>query len=376
MMNEESKKKSLSRSTSPELESTSYIIQDSSLLTELRELISQTQSEVARTVNSTLVQLYWQVGTRIRTEVLRNQRAEYGKQILVTLSTELVKDFGRGFAKSNIANMVLLAEQFPVLEILQTLSGKLTWSHFVELLRVKQPLAREFYAEMCRVENWSVRTLRAKIQGMLFERTAISKKPDELIRQELAELRDGDTLSRNMVFRDPYFLDFLGLKDTYSEHDLEQAILRELEAFILELGTGFAFVGRQVRIVIDGEDYYLDLLFYHRKLRRLVVIDLKLGEFQAADKGQMELYLRWLEKHETEPGEQSPLGLILCAGQSREKVELLQLDASGIHVATYLTELPPIEVLQAKLHQALRDARRVLEQRADYAVGERMKAEV
>lgn len=375
-MNDESKKKSLSRSARPELESSSYIIPDSSLLTELRELISQTQTQVARTVNSTLVQLYWQVGTRIRTEVLKNERAEYGKQICVTVSHKLVAEFGTGFSSPNLWKMLLFAELYPDGQILLTLSTKLTWSHFVELLRVKQPLAREFYAEMCRVENWSVRTLRAKIQGMLFERTAISKKPDELIRQELAELRDGDTLSRNMVFRDPYFLDFLGLKDTYSEHDLEQAILRELEAFILKLGTGFAFVGRQVRIVIDGEDYYLDLLFYHRKLRRLVVIDLKLGEFQAADKGQMELYLRWLEKHETEPGEQSPLGLILCAGQSREKVELLQLDASGIHVATYLTELPPIEVLQAKLHQALRDARRVLEQRADYAVGERMKVEV
>jgi predicted nuclease of restriction endonuclease-like (RecB) superfamily len=374
-MNEENKKKSLSRSASPKLESTSYIIQDSSLLTELRELISQTQAEVARTVNSTLVQLYWQVGTRIRTELLKNERAEYGKQICVSVSHKLAAEFGSGFSSPNLWKMLLFAELYPDGQILLTLSRKLTWSHFVELLRVKQPLAREFYAEMCRVENWSVRTLRAKIQGMLFERTAISKKPDELIRQELAELCDRDTLTPNLVFRDPYFLDFLGLKDTYSERDLEQAILRELEAFILELGTGFAFVGRQVRIVIDGEDFYLDLLFYHRKLRRLVVIDLKLGEFQAADKGQMELYLRWLEKHETEPGEQSPLGMILCAGQSREKVELLQLDASGIHVATYLTELPPIEVLQAKLHQALRDARRVLEQRAEYAAGERMKVE-
>src|SRR6185437_8532229 len=184
---------------------------------------------------------------------------------------------------------------------------------------------RDFYAEMCRVERWSVRTLRQKINGMLFERTALSKKPQKLAAQELEELRTTDQLSPDLVFRDPYFLDFLGLKDTYSEKDLEAAIVREIESFLLELGVGFTFVARQKRIIIDGEDFYLDLLFYHRKLRRLVALDLKLGKFAAADKGQMELYLRWLDVNEREPGEDSPLGLILCESAGSEQVELLQL---------------------------------------------------
>ena len=217
---------------------------------------------------------------------------------------------------------------------------------------------------MCRLERWSVRTLQAKIAGMLFERRALSKKPAELARRELAALRDQDKLSPDLVFRDPYFLDFLGLKDTYSEYDLEAAVLRELEAFLLELGVGFTFVGRQVRITVDGEDFHLDLLFFHRKLRRLVAIDLKLGKFSAPDKGQMELYLRWLERYEMQPGEEPPLGLILCAGKSDEQIELLRLDESGIRVASYLTELPPRALLKKKLHAAITAARARLEHRA------------
>ena len=254
-----------------------------------------------------------------------------------------------------------LRESFPNPEIVATLSRQLGWSHFVEIIPLKDALKQEFYAEMCRVERWSVRTLRSKIGGMLFERTALSRKPAELAKQEFAKLRADDTLTPDLVFRDPYFLDFLGLKDTYSEKDLETAILREIEQFILELGVGFAFVARQKRIIIDGEDFYLDLLFYHRKLRRLVAIDLKLERFKAADKGQMELYLRWLEKHETEPEEESPIGLILCEDKGDEQVELLQLDKSGIRVAAYLTELPPKALLQKKLRAAAELARKQLE---------------
>ena len=250
--------------------------------------------------------MYWQIGTRVRTEILKNERADYGKQIVSALSTQLTAEFGSGFSRPNLFKMLQFAELFPDLQIVSTLSRQLSWSHFAEIIRQKDPLKREFYAEMCRVENWSVRTLRSKIGGMLFERTALSKKPAKLAEQELANLRTEDQLTPDLVFRDPYFLDFLDLKDTYSEKDLESAILRELQSFILELGSGFAFVGRQYRIVIDGEDYYIDLLFYHRKLKRLVVIDLKLGEFKAADKGQMELYLRWLEKHEMQEGEEAP----------------------------------------------------------------------
>jgi predicted nuclease of restriction endonuclease-like (RecB) superfamily len=239
--------------------------------------------------------------------------------------------------------------------------GTIGLSHFVEIIPIDDPLKREFYAELCGAERWSVRTLRAKVQGMLFERTALSKKPDKLIKEELIVLREKGRATPDLVFRDPYLLDFLGLKDTYSEKDLEAAILRELEKFILELGGGFTFVERQKRIIIDGEDFYLDMLFYHRRLRRLIDIELKIGKFSAADKGQMELYLRWLEKHEREPGEDAPLGLILCADKSDEQVELLQLDKSGIRVATYLTELPSRAVLHKKLHEAMVLARARLE---------------
>jgi predicted nuclease of restriction endonuclease-like (RecB) superfamily len=318
------------------------------LLRDVTELIRQAREATALAVNSALVRLYWQVGHGIRSEVLRHERAEYGRQILSTLSKELVAEFGNGYSVPNLSRMMRLAEVFPQPEILSTLSKELGWSHFVEIIPLNDELKRDFYAEMCRVERWSVRTLRKKIGGMLFERTALSRKPEELAKQELARLKDSDQLSPDLVFRDPYFLDFLGLKDTYSEYDVETAIIRELGQFILEIGTGFAFVARQKRIVIDGKDFYIDLHFFHRKLRRLVAIDLKLGTFEATDKGQMELYLRWLEKHETGPDEEPPVGLILCEDKGEEQIELLQLDRSGIRVAAYLTELPPKEVLRKK----------------------------
>ena len=292
---------------------------------------------------------------------MKEKRAEYGKEIVATLSQELTKEYGNGFSYSALTRMVRFAEVFPDTQIVATLSRQLSWSHFKEILPFKKPLQRDFYAEMCRLERWSVRTLRKKIDGMLYERTAISKKPEELIKQEIAALRDEDKLTPDLVFRDPYFLDFLGLKDTYSEKDLETAILREMESFILELGIGFSFIARQKRITVDNEDYYLDLLFFHRKLKRLIAIELKLGKFRAAYKGQMELYLRWLEKYEKEPGEETPLGLILCAGKTSEQIELLQSGKSGIKVAEYMTELPKRELLEQKLHKAVELARKRLE---------------
>ena len=308
--------------------------------------------------------LYWSVGDRILRETLRENRAEYGKQIVAALSRELTVEFGKGFGRRNLFNMLAIAEAFPDGTIVQTLSAQLGWSHFVEIVRLPDQLQRDFYAEMCRLERWSVRTLRQKIDGMLFERTAISKKPEQVIRRELDVLRDADRVTPDLVFRDPYVLDFLGLTGAFAERDLEAAILREMERFILELGTDFAFVARQKRITVDREDYYLDLLFYHRRLRRLVAIDLKLGRFQAADKGQMELYLRWLERYDRQPGESPPVGLILCAGKSDQHVELLGLSNGGIRVAEYLTDLPPREVLEQKLLDAVQLARRQLEGRS------------
>jgi predicted nuclease of restriction endonuclease-like (RecB) superfamily len=327
------------------------------LLADLRSLIGQAREGVAQAANAALVLLYWQVGTRIRTDILRSKRATYGDEICSTLSNELSVEYGTGFSRPNLTRMIRFAEVFPMAEIVANLSKQLGWSHFVEIIVLKDELKRDFYAEMCRVERWSVRKLREKIDGLLFERTALSKKPEELAGRELAQLRESDRMPPDLVFRDPYVLDFLGLKDTYSEGDVEAAVLREMEQFLLELGTGFSFVARQKRMVIDGQDFHLDLLFYHRKLRRLIAIDLKLGRFHASDKGQMELYLRWLEKHETEPGEDPPIGLILCEDKGDEQVELLQLEKSGIRVASYLTELPPKAVLQKRLHAAAELAR-------------------
>jgi predicted nuclease of restriction endonuclease-like (RecB) superfamily len=327
------------------------------LIADLRKMIDESRQAVAQTVNTALVWLYWNIGKRIREDILKQKRAEYGEQIVSTVSRQLGAEYGRGFAARNLFRMIRFAEVFPDEQIVSSLMAQLSWTHFIYIIPIADPLKRDFYAEMCRVERWSTRTLQKKIDGMLFERTALSKKPAKLARQELAALRDEDRLTPDLVFRDPYFLDFLGLKDTYAEKDMEAAILRELEAFILELGAGFTFAARQKRITIDGKDYYLDLLFYHRGLRRLVAIDLKLGAFEAADKGQMELYLRWLDRHERQPGEDSPLGLILCAGKSDEHVELLRLDETGIRVSAYLTELPPRKLLEKKLHEAVRAAR-------------------
>ena len=333
------------------------------LLTDVRTLILEARQRVAQTVNARLTLLCWNIGTRIRKDILHEKRAEYGQAILQSLSAELVAEFGRGYSERNLANMVRFAEVFPDGRILQSLIAQLGWTHFQRIIYLDDPLKRDFYAEMCRLENWDTRTLANKIQSMLFERTALSKRPDRLIRQELDALRAEDTLTPDLVFRDPYLLDFLGLKDTYAEKDLEAAILREMEAFILELGVGFCFVARQKRMQIDHEDYYLDLLFYHRKLRRVVAIDLKLGDFRATDKGQMELYLAWLKRFESEPHDEPPIGLILCAGKNEQHVELLEPGKSGIHVASYWTKALPKAELERKLRDAVRLARARLESR-------------
>lgn len=330
------------------------------LISEIRQLINETRVGVAIAVNASLTLLYWKIGQRIQAEILKGERAEYGKEILATLSQQLTKDYGSGFSYSMLTRTVQFAQAFPDQSVVVALSQVLSWSHFKELLPLEQPLQREFYAEMCRVEQWSVRTLRQKIDSMLYERLALSKQPEELARLELQALREEGKVSTGLVLKDPYVLNFLGLQDRYLEKDLEDAILREMEAFLLEMGDGFAFLARQKRIQIDNDDFYVDLLFYHRKLRRLIAVDLKMGEFKAEYKGQMELYLRWLNRYDRQPGEEAPLGIILCAGKKQEQIELLELDRSGIHVAEYLTVLPPREVLQQKLHSAIQQARQRL----------------
>lgn len=322
------------------------------LLNDLLLLIDQTQRQVVTQANSALVLLFWKVGKRMIEHHLQNQRAGYGKQIVATISQRLVENYGRNFEEKNLRRMIQFVEEFPDFEIVVTLSRQLSWSHFLTLIPLKKQEAKQFYAQKTASEGWSVRELRNQVEIKTFERAAIAN----------TQLKTADDETRN-VFKDPYFFDFLPLTDSYLEKDLENAILKDLEKFILELGKSFAFVDRQKRIIVDGEDHYLDLLFYHRKLKRLVAIELKVGKFQAKHKGQMELYLKWLDRYEKQDGEQSPIGLILCAETSREQVELLEMHKDGIVVAEYLTELPPKNVLEKRLHKALLEAKERLERR-------------
>lgn len=333
------------------------------LFSEIQELIESTRQSVSQTVNSSLTLMYWNIGKRINEVVLQDKRADYGEQIITSLSHQLMTSYGKGFSKSALTRMTKFHFRFPEKEIVATLSQQLSWSHFIEIIPLESELERQFYAQMCRIERWSVRTMRNKIKSMLYERTAISQKPEALAKLELQALQEKDLLSPDLVFQNPYLLDFLGLKDTYLEKDLERAILEKIEHFLLELGRGFAFLERQKRMIIDGKDYKLDLLFYHRKLKRLVAIDLKIGKFEAAYKGQMELYLRWLEKNETELDEASPIGLILCAEGNHEQIELLQLDKSNIKVGQYITQHLPKDLLKRKLHQFMEASKRQIENR-------------
>jgi len=335
----------------------------SELVRDLSEMIEVAQKQVAAAANVALTALHWQIGHHLRTRVLEGHRAEYGGQIVSTASRQLAERYGRGFNEKSLRHMVQFATAFPDREIVSTAWRQLTWSHFKVLAYLKDPLARDFYLDMCRIERWSVLQLGERIQSMLFERTALSKKPERLVKKELTALRETGELTPDLVMRDPYMLPFLGLADTYSENDLEAAILREIERFLLELGVGFTFVERQKRMTLDGDDHHLDLLFFHRRLRRLVAIELKLGDFKAQDSGQMELYLRWLDKYERQPSEEPPLGIILCAGKKRETVEILDLDARGIHVAEYLTELPPRKLLEERLHKAIENVRNGIPER-------------
>ncbi|MFZ1463300.1 MAG: PDDEXK nuclease domain-containing protein, partial [Anaerolineae bacterium] len=296
------------------------------LLEDLRQMIEETRQGVATTVNAALTMLYWRIGKRINEEILKGARAEYGEQIVSTLSRQLEAEYGRGFSEKSLRHMLRFAEAFPDERIVSALMRQLSWTHFLSIIYLQDSLQRDFYAEMCRIERWSTRTLQKKIGSMLYERTALSRKPEELARRELDALRNEDQFTSDLVFRDPYFLDFLGLTGAFQEKDLEAAIMREMEAVILELGAGFAFVARQKRITLDGDDFYLDLLFFHRYLRRLVAIELKLDKFRPEHKGQMELYLRWLDKYERHEAENAPIGLILCAGKQQEQIELLELN--------------------------------------------------
>lgn len=327
---------------------------DPKLLNSIIGLIDQTRHIVAKTVNQKLTLLYWNIGKSINDDILKNDRADYGKKLILNLSDELSNRYGSGFNKRNLHSFIKLNTVFQDITIMHTLCAQLSWSHIRNLIYIENSLKREFYIQMTVHERWSVRTLQERIDSMLFERTAISKKPEQTIVNELKILETENKISPDLAFRDPYFLDFLGLHDSYSEKDLESSILAQLQYFITEMGSEFAFLARQKRIIIDNEDFYIDLLFFHRGLKSLVAIDLKLGKFKANYKGQMELYLRWLEKNEQKEGENKPIGLILCSEKSPEQINYLMLDNDEqIKVAEYLTLLPEKKLLLEKLEKAI-----------------------
>jgi len=333
------------------------------LFDKISSLIEQARRKVAITINQEMVLLYWNIGKTIKEEVMKSKRAEYGEKIVQLLTAQLAQRYGKGFSSQNLWYMVQLYEAYPILHALRGEFTGLSWTHIRALLPIKDELKRKFYATLCEKEQWSTRTLQGRINSMLYERTALSKLPEKTIEDQLRELTEKDKMTPELVFRDPYVLDFLELADTYSERDLERAILNALEKFILELGRDFYFVARQKRITVDNEDHYIDLLFYHRKLRCFVVIDLKLGKFRAKYKGQMELYLRYIEKYEMEESENLPVGLILCTEKGKEQIELLFLPQDRIKVSEYMTKLPPKELFAEKLHKAILTAQLKLEQK-------------
>lgn len=322
------------------------------LFKDLAQIIEQGKQKAVTQVNSLLTLTYWHVGKKINDHILNNERAEYGKQIVFDIAQQLELRFGKQFTEKNLRRMMRFAEVFSEFTIVAPLVRQLSWSHFLILLPIKSDEAKSFYAQKAIEAKWSKRELQNQIERKAFERNEIANTQAY---SELTEIQN--------TFKDPYFLDFLGLKNGYLENDLESAIINDLESFILELGAGFSFIERQKRIILDGKDFYLDLLFYHRKLKRLIAIELKLGDFEPSHKGQMELYLKWLNKYDKQEGENNPIGLILCAGKSHEQIELLEMSKDGIMVAEYWTELPSKKELEKKLHTLVIEAKERIENR-------------
>lgn len=330
---------------------------ETKLYSDVCSLIETSRRQLAITANAEIIMLHWQVGERIKEDVLFNQRADYGKQVVKNLAKQLTVKYGKGWSDRKLLHCIRAAYIFSEEQIVYAVRTQLSWTHLRTLMFINDELKRSFYLEMCRLEHWDTRTLDKKISSQLYELTALSKKPEDIIKKELAEIRETNMLTPDVVFRSGYFLDMLGLTDVYSEKDLEDAILIQLQAFINELGNDFAFLDRQKRITIDAVDYHIDLLFYHRGLRCLVAIELKLGKFKPEHEGQMLLYLRYLNKNERKDGEESPIGLILCSEGNTEHIEYLMLEESNVKVAQYFTQLPDKKVLSEKLQRAIAVAR-------------------
>jgi len=377
------------------------------MLPEIRGLIEEARHRAVTAANLSMVMLYWQIGKVLTRDIQQGaKRGGYGERLLEGLAAQLTREYGRGFSISNLWDMRRFFAAFKIPQppavdsgpvgipqpvavesrkefethgrsiICQPLAGKfgnalilypaagesderllidfaqhshLGWTHYRILLGIGDARQRRFYFEQACIQRWSKRELQRQIAGALFERVALSKDTRALVKlekskgtPELADYRE--------AFKDPYLLDFLGLTGAYSEKDLEAAIISNLQQFLTELGSDFCFIRRQYPMRIDDDDYFGDLLFYHRRLHCLVAVDLKIGAFTAADKGQMDLYLAWLKRHEWREAENEPVGLILCTSKKRQHVELLL--AAGPHkmqVSEYLTVLPNKMILENRL---------------------------
>ena len=327
-------------------------VDETSLFARVAEIIETRKTRAGAYANREVTLMYWEIGRYINSVVLGGERAEYGKKILPPLAAKLVERYGKSFELRSLRRMIQFSELFPDIEIVSALTTQLSWTHVVEILPVSDEAARLYYAKEVVERQLSTRELRRQIVRKAYERQEIAN----------TALTEQSLIPFNM-FKDPYLLDVLGLKDNYLEADLEKAILSDIESFILEFGHGFTFVERQKRMTMDGDDFTLDLLFYHRILRRLVAVELKVGKFLPQYKGQMEFYLKWLNRYERQEGENEPIGLILCTKASRNQIELLEMDKSGIAVAEYWTNLPPKAVLERKIREILAEAKERLERR-------------
>ena len=326
---------------------------EQALFKEISNLIESCKANVAKTVNGTTTLMFWQIGKIVNGAILQNKRAEYGKQIVSLLAAQLKEKYGKSFELRNLRRMIQFSEQFDDFEIVSSLMTQLSRTHIIQILSLKKIEAKLFYAEQAAKYQLTVRKMNDMISRKAFERKEIAN----------AQIVNTTHIPFN-TFKDPYLLDMLNLSDDYLENDLETAILKELENFILEFGRGFTFVERQKRMIIDGNDFHLDLLFYNRVLKRLIAVELKVGKFRADYKGQMELYLKWLDKYAREEGENAPIGLILCSDSSdREQIELLEMHKDGIIVAEYWTELPPKKEFEQKIHALVEETKERIERK-------------
>lgn len=321
------------------------------LLTDIGQLLQQARQQVASAVNTTMLTTYWTIGQYIvEFEQQGNERAEYGSDLINRLSRDLTERYGKGFSKSNLLYIRKLYTAFPISE---TVSHLLTWSHYFEILKLDDSLEMNFYIRQCEQEHWSVRELKREIKSMLFHRLALSSDKEGV----LALAHNGQQVTKpEDVLRDPYVFDFVGLPELpiYKEGDLEEALMKNLETFLLELGKGFAFVGRQQRICIAGRNLYVDLVFYHRILKCFVLIDLKRGEIQHEDIGQMNLYLNYYKAEMNVEGDNEPVGIVLGASKDQLMMQYaLQGITNQLFVAKYQLYLPSREELQSKLDEIL-----------------------